>query len=102
MLHLRRGIAFRVDVGDLLELESALERDGKVHPAAEIQRVARVGVPRGELPHLGLDLEGAGHEVGQAPQLGYESLPMVDVELLTPAAEVESEQQQRDDLRRER
>jgi hypothetical protein len=36
MLHLARGIAFGVDVGDLLELECAFERQRIGEAAAEL------------------------------------------------------------------
>ena len=39
MLHLARGIAFGVDVGDLLQLERAFERDGEMDAAAEEEKV---------------------------------------------------------------
>src|SRR5437879_12280343 len=42
VLHLGRRVAFRMDVGDLLELECALERHGEVHATTEVQRVGRV------------------------------------------------------------
>ena len=41
VLHLAGGVAFGVDVGDLLELEGSLERDGVVDAAAEEEEVAR-------------------------------------------------------------
>ena len=39
VLHLSGGVAFGVDVADLLELERALERDGVVDAAAEEEEV---------------------------------------------------------------
>ncbi len=42
VLHLAGGVAFGVDVGDLLELEGAFEGDGVVDAAAEEEEVARV------------------------------------------------------------
>src|SRR2546428_1066755 len=42
VLYLRRGIAFGVDVGVLLELAGALERYGEVHAPTEIERVVPV------------------------------------------------------------
>ena len=43
VLHLAGGVALGVDVGDLFELEGALERDGVVDAAAEEEEVAGVG-----------------------------------------------------------
>ena len=40
VLHLAGGVAFGVDVGDLLELEGAFEGDGIVDAAAEEEEVA--------------------------------------------------------------
>src|SRR3990172_3025027 len=37
VLHLTGGIALGVDIGDLLELERALERDRVLDPAAEVE-----------------------------------------------------------------
>ena len=39
VLHLAGGVAFGVDVGDLLELEGAFEGDGVVDAAAEEEEV---------------------------------------------------------------
>ena len=39
MLHLAGGVAFGVDVGDLLEFERAFEGDGVVDAAAEEEEV---------------------------------------------------------------
>ena len=49
MLHLAGGVALGVDVGDLLELERALEGDGVVDAAAEEEEIARGGEELGEL-----------------------------------------------------
>ena len=43
VLHLAGGIALGVDVGDLLQLERALEGDGVVDAAAQVEEVARAG-----------------------------------------------------------
>ena len=39
VLHLAGGIAFRVDIGNLFQLERALERDGEMNAAAEVQKI---------------------------------------------------------------
>ena len=51
VLHLAGGVAFGVDVGDLLELECAFERDGVVDAAAEEEEVAGGGEGLGEVQH---------------------------------------------------
>jgi hypothetical protein len=43
VLHLAGGVAFGVDVGDLLELERAFEGDGEVDAAAEEEEVVGGG-----------------------------------------------------------
>ena len=55
VLHLAGGVAFGVDVGDLLELEGAFEGDGVVDAAAEEEEVAGGGEGLGELAALGVD-----------------------------------------------
>ena len=55
MLHLAGGVAFGVDVGDLLELERAFEGDGVVDAAAEEEEVAGGGEGLGELAALVVD-----------------------------------------------
>ena len=39
MLHFARGIAFRVNVGNFLQLERAFERDRIVNAASEIKKI---------------------------------------------------------------
>jgi len=48
VFHFAGGVAFGVDVGDLLELECAFEGDGVVDAATEEEEVARVGELGGE------------------------------------------------------
>ena len=49
VLHLAGRIAFGVDVGDLLQLQRALERDRIVDAAAEIEEVAALIEALGDL-----------------------------------------------------
>src|SRR5215471_6662528 len=51
VLHLAGGVALRVDVGDLLELEGSLQGDGIVEAAAEEEEVAIGGELGGECGH---------------------------------------------------
>ena len=44
VLHLARRVALGVDVGDFLELERALERDGVMDAAAEVEEVAGIRI----------------------------------------------------------
>jgi len=65
VLHLAGGVAFGVDVGDLLELECAFEGDGVVDAAAEEEEVAGVGEDAGEFFAVGDEGEArAGAAVG--------------------------------------
>jgi len=41
VLHLAGGVAFGVNVGDLFQLERALERDGVLDPAPQEQEIDR-------------------------------------------------------------
>src|SRR2546429_7121488 len=76
-LHLGRRVAFRMDVGDLLELECALERHGEVHATTEVQRVGRVRVPFGERLHLRLDGERPLHQLREAHELCDQRTPLL-------------------------
>ena len=49
VLHFRRGITLGVDVGNLLELERAFERDGKGVAAAEEEEVVGLRIFQREL-----------------------------------------------------
>ena len=57
VLHLAGRIAFGVDVGDLLQLQRALERDRVVDAAAEVQEVGAVVEARRDLLDLRRDLQ---------------------------------------------
>jgi hypothetical protein len=71
VLHLAGGVAFGVDVGDLLELERAFEGDGVVDAAAEEEEVAGGGEGLGELLALVVDgAEDLFDLAGDAAELG--------------------------------
>ena len=57
VLHLAGRVALGVDVGDLLQLERALERDRVVDPAAEEQEVAALVEPLRDLLGHGFALQ---------------------------------------------
>src|SRR5262252_2973917 len=80
VLHLAGGVAFRVDVGDLLELEGSLEGDRKLQPAAEAEEVAVEGELRGESSHQPLRLARLRHEAGQLGELGQTLLAVSHAE----------------------
>ncbi len=102
VLHLAGRVALGVDVGDLLQLERALERDRIVDPAAEIEEVAAlIEAPR-DLLGAGLALERLLEQQRQLRQ-GVEVRPRgVGRERAANLAEVDRQEVQRHELRRER
>ena len=68
MLHLPRGVALGVQVGELLELERSLQGDGIVDAAAEEEEVLVGGHLLGKLGDCRLLLEGLLHETRQLEQ----------------------------------
>src|SRR5439155_11299662 len=91
VLHLGRRVALSMDVGDLLELERALERDREIGAPAQIEGVAGVRIAFGEHPHLRLDRERALHQLREPDQLRDQPTPLL--RLQTPLApEVQPEQ----------
>ena len=72
VFHLARGIAFGVYVGNLLELERALQRDRIVDPAAEVQKVRGVAVLAGEAGNRVRLLQRLLDQRGQGDQIGDE------------------------------
>ena len=91
MLHLGRGIALGVDVGDLFELERALERDREGDAAAQIEGIAGVCITLGQRSHLRLDRERALHQLREPDQLRDQPTPLI--RLQPPLApEVQPEQ----------
>mmetsp|Transcript_9771 Transcript_9771/g.22976 ORF Transcript_9771/g.22976 Transcript_9771/m.22976 type:complete len:347 (+) Transcript_9771:137-1177(+) len=65
VLHLGRGVALGVDVGDLLKLERALEGHGEVEAPAQVEEVGGVPEDARHVEHLLLLLEHLAHLVGQ-------------------------------------
>ena len=71
VLHLAGGVAFGVDVGDLLELERAFEGDGVVDSAAEEEEVVGGVEEFGEVLALLVEGEARGAAaVGAGPGVG--------------------------------
>ena len=101
MLHLRRGIAFGVDVRDLLQLERALERHREVDAPAQIQRIAGVCKPLGQRLDLGFQLQCPGHELWELQQALDQAAAFFGPEAALPP-QVERQQHQRHELRSER
>src|SRR5881397_3488639 len=57
VLHLAAGVALGVDVRDLLQLQRALEGDGVLDAAAEIEEVGGVAEMAGQGGDLGVELQ---------------------------------------------
>ncbi len=101
VLHLRRRIAFGVDVADLLQFESPLQGDREVVAAPEVEKVAVVVVKLGQLADLAVLRQDAGDLIRQLSHRGYQ----IATALLghpRAAAEVEAEEGEGHDLRGER
>jgi hypothetical protein len=56
VLHLAGRVAFGVDVGDLLQLQGALQGDGVVDAPAQVEEVRGIHVGAGDLFHPGVQL----------------------------------------------
>ena len=73
VLHLTGGVAFGVDVGDLLELEGAFEGDGVVDAAAEEEEVVGGVEDFGEVLAVLVEGEARGAaSFGACPEVGGE------------------------------
>ena len=101
VLHLAGGIALGMDVGDFLELERALERDRIVDAAPEVEEVAALVEAPGDVFGQRLALERLFEQQRQLRQR-FEVRPgRVWSQRATNLAEMDREQMQRDELRRE-
>jgi len=102
VLHLAGGVAFGVDVGDLLELEGAFEGDGVVDAAAQEEEVAGGGELLGEVAaevvhraEDGFNLAGDLGQLGDEVQRGLKRDGLADLR------EIEREGEERGELRGE-
>ncbi len=73
VLHLARGIAFRVDVGNFLQLQRAFERDGEMNAAAEIEKIVGAEKLAGEVFVLPVVGQNGFELAGNAHQFMHES-----------------------------
>src|SRR5438874_2819345 len=71
VLHLGRGIALRLEVGNLLELEGALERHRKVVAPPEVEHLARPRDALGDALHLGRLRQDPLHQLGEPGQSAH-------------------------------
>ena len=94
VLHLAGRIAFGVDVGDLLQLERAFERDGEMHAAAEEEEIggavqlAAQGFVDGVVGEHGFEL------AGKAQQLLHQAARRLFVEPSVGLAQVHGQDEQ--------
>ncbi len=88
VLHLGRRISLGVDVGDLLELERPLERDGEVRSPPEVEEVRVVAVGLGDLVDLHRSCRGsAGPGRGSRSSACMISCPCaLDIPLIRPSS----------------
>ena len=91
-----------MDVGDLLELQRSLERHGVVDAAPEVEDVGRFAVLLGDAFDQPLAPERFLHEGGQRHEVGDEAPSLVGRHAPPLASELERQQVERGQLRRER
>src|SRR4051794_27111665 len=102
MLHFSGGVAFGVNVGNLLELQRALERDRKVNPAAEVEEVARIAeISRECLARLRTGPQNFFDLRGYAAQLFHQGHRARRIKTAAKLSEFERQQEERGQLRRE-
>src|SRR5664280_686834 len=75
VLHLAAGIALRVEIRDLLELERSFEGDRVMRAAPEEENVPRVLETAGEFLDLGLEGERLAERGGEAVSYTHLTLP---------------------------
>src|SRR6266481_2973183 len=102
VLHLAGGVTFGVDVRDLLQLERALERDREVDAAAEVEEVARVAVFLGDLLDRALALQALLDVRRQVDEILDQRVRVRLGENAAPTRDVDPEQVEHRELRRER
>ncbi len=104
VFHLAGGVAFRVNVGNFLELEGAFESDGIVDAAAEVEKIGVAEKLTGEVfVEAGLfGLENGFHFVGDASELLHKFDGGGGSQFSADLAKIRSKQQQSGELRGER
>ena len=101
VLHFRGGIPFGVDIGDLLQLEGSLEREGEHELPPEEKTVFVVRVAGGDFRDVIVEFEGFPHEPGQISEGLDETHPVAEAEVPQPP-EIEGNHGHQDELRSER
>ena len=101
VLHFAGRVAFGVDVGDLLQLQRAFERDGVVDAAAQVEEVGRAVEPAGDLLDLRRELQRLLEQLRQLQQRVDVRLRRLGGQHAARLAQTQPQQIQRDELRRE-
>ena len=99
MLQLTGGVGLRVDVGDLLQLQRALQTHGVIHVAADEEDGLMVEVMGGQILDVLLVLQHLLHAAGQQPQLVDEPVVIIPVDEPQRVGKVQSQQVQHAQLR---
>ena len=103
MLHLAGGVGVGGDVGDLLELERALQRHRQSHVAAQVEEEARLPVLGGDGPHRLVDpRDQLAHVVGKLLEPGDQGAPALGRERAAQLGQAQRQQVHRGDLADER
>ncbi len=98
VLHFAGGVPLGVNVGDLLQLQSAFEGDGVVDAAAEVKKVIAPEKLAAELLDRFVGLENRFELVRDARELLQQHLRAIGGELAANLAEVERNENQRGQL----
>jgi hypothetical protein len=101
VFHLAGGVSFGVDVGDLLELERALQRNGEVDAAAQEEEILGAEQEPDQLVIDGGVREHLLQFLGQAEQLMRQAARIRLIERLADLAQVHGQQEQGRQLRGE-
>ena len=98
VLHLAGGVAFRVDVRNLLQLERALESDRIVDSPTQVEKVRPRLEPRGNFLDLGRQLERLFEQLRNLEQGVDVGLRRFRRERALGLRQAEAEQVERDEL----
>src|ERR1700739_4774621 len=99
MLGLARGVAFGMDVGDFLEFESAIHRDGIVNGASQEKKVIDLVKLRSNFLYLVRATQERLQLRGKLQQLANVLLAQVGTQGLARLREVQGKQEQGSHLR---
>jgi hypothetical protein len=101
VLHLSGRVGLGRDVGDLLELQRALERDGQADVPSEVEEERCTVMPLGDLLDRMVAVEIRGDLPGQCVHLGDQAGDLGGGERVPDLGELQREEVEERDLRRE-